>query len=91
MTMNTPAISQHNGITTAQSTATQTSDPVSQAVDSIQDRLSTSFTDWAVTHGDVQAMADSSTDRPDHSSSGIGGSSRSQCAPCSMRRLRIYL
>ncbi len=55
--MSTPAVSQNNGISTAQSTATQTSDPVDQAVDSIQDRLSTSFTDWAVTHGDVQAIA----------------------------------
>lgn len=55
--MATPAIAQGTGGLNAQSTAAQTSDPLDRAVDSINDRLSTSWNDWAVTHGDVQSIA----------------------------------
>jgi hypothetical protein len=36
----------------------QSQDPVDSAVNKIKDRLSTSAFDWAVTHGDVKAIAD---------------------------------
>lgn len=42
---------------TSASVAAQTSDPVNEAVDSINDRLSTSWNDWAISRGDVNAIA----------------------------------
>lgn len=52
-------IAQNTTVTGAASAsvATQTSDPVNEAVVSINDRLSTSWNDWAISRGDVNAIA----------------------------------